>query len=292
MKKLIVYYSMEGNTRYVAERIAEKISADLLRLVPKKAYIDKGFAKFIWGGKSAVMAEKPKLQPYSVDFSLYDGIIIGFPVWASTITPPIRTFVCDNIKILKEKKISVFACQAGNGAEKAMLKLRNLLEIEDFNATAVFIDPKARPSEKNNAILDEFCNKINGIFESDFARIEYIKKDNTVFHTWKKEAHYDNYRTPVTASLELLREHKNSIFIVDARNGFEDTKEDVEWGFNYFLPEMKKTGCKVWGFILPKISHIEGEIDLWTTEIEKNFRVIRATSYEEVLKLASPGSKI
>ena len=131
-----------------------------------------------------------------------------------------------------------------------------------------------------------------GIFESDFARIEYIKKDNTVFHTWKKEAHYDNYRTPVTASLELLREHKNSIFIVDARNGFEDTKEDVEWGFNYFLPEMKKTGCKVWGFILPKISHIEGEIDLWTTEIEKNFRVIRATSYEEVLKLASPGSKI
>ena len=121
------------------------------------------------------------------------------------------------------------------------------------------------------------------MFESDFAKIEYIENDNVVFHTWKKEAHFDDYRSPVMASLELLREHKDSIFIVDARNGFEDTKEDVEWGFNYFLPELKKTGCKIWGFILPKVSHIEGEIDLWTKEIEKNFRVIRSTSYEEVL---------
>ncbi len=40
---------------------------------------------------------------------------------------------------------------------------------------------------------------------------------------------------------------------------------------------------KIWGFILPEISDIEGEIDLWTTEIEKNFQVIRATSYEEII---------
>ena len=83
-----------------------------------------------------------------------------------------------------------------------------------------------------------------------------------------------------------LREHKDSIFIVDARNGFEDTPEDVEWGFSFFLPELKKTGCRVWGFILPKVSHIEGEIDLWTREIEKNFLVIRAESYEEIVEKA------
>ena len=75
-----------------------------------------------------------------------------------------------------------------------------------------------------------------------------------------------------------------SVFIVDARNGFEDVKEDVDWGFTFFLPELKKTGCKIWGFILPEVSEIEGEIDLWTKEIEKNFRVIRATSYEEILE--------
>ena len=29
-----------------------------------KAYPTKGFRKFLWGGKSAVMAEKPKLLPF------------------------------------------------------------------------------------------------------------------------------------------------------------------------------------------------------------------------------------
>ena len=64
MKNLIVFYSLEGNTAYVAERIKSGIGADTLRLVPKKAYHDKGFAKFFWGGKSAVMAETPALEDY------------------------------------------------------------------------------------------------------------------------------------------------------------------------------------------------------------------------------------
>jgi hypothetical protein len=125
------------------------------------------------------------------------------------------------------------------------------------------------------------------MFESEFAKIEYLQKDNAVFHIWKKEAHFEDYRKPVNASLELLREHQGSLFIVDARHGFEDVPEDVEWGFQYFLPELKKTGCRIWGFILPEVSDIEGEIDLWTTEIEKNFTVIRAASYDDVLRKAA-----
>ena len=125
------------------------------------------------------------------------------------------------------------------------------------------------------------------MFESDYAEIKYIAKDNVVFHTWKKEAHYENYRAPVMTSLSLLRIHKGSYFVVDARNGFEDVKEDLEWGFDYFLPELKKTGCRIWAFILPEVSDIEGEIDLWTAEIEKNFQVIRATSYDEIIEQLS-----
>ena len=35
-------------------------------------------------------------------------------------------------------------------------------------------------------------------------------------------------------------EHLSGVFIVDIKNGFED----VEWGFTYSLPELKKTGYK------------------------------------------------
>ena len=123
MKKIIVYYSLEGNTQYIADKLSDALGAGKLRLIPEKAYADKGFAKFFCGGKSAVMAEKPALKPYALDAD-FEEIIIGFPVWAGNITPPIRTFVSENKELLKGRRISAFACQSGSGAEKAFGKLR------------------------------------------------------------------------------------------------------------------------------------------------------------------------
>ena len=161
-KDLVVYYSLEGNTEYVAKKIKEKLGADLLKLVPKKAYHDKGFAKFFWGGKSAVMAEKPELEKISMDISGYERIIFGFPVWASNFTPPLRTFIEDNAEKLKGKRIAAFACQSGAGAEKAFAKLAKCIGIEAFEQTAVFIDPKSKPNEKKEAQLEVFCDALMG----------------------------------------------------------------------------------------------------------------------------------
>lgn len=36
---------------------------------------DKGAKKFLWGGGSAVMGEKPILKPYEFDGSKYDEIM-------------------------------------------------------------------------------------------------------------------------------------------------------------------------------------------------------------------------
>ena len=161
MKTLVVYYSLEGNTEYVAAKIKESTGADTLKLVPKKAYHDKGFAKFFWGGKSAVMAEKPALEAYDVDLSVYERIIFGFPVWASNFTPPIRTFIEDNKDVLKNKKLAAFACQSGSGAEKAIAKLAKTVGIDGFEHKAVFIDPKARQSEDMDAKIGAFCKELN-----------------------------------------------------------------------------------------------------------------------------------
>ena len=88
MKTLIVYYSLEGNTQWAAEQIAARLGADTLRLVPKAAYPDKGFKKFLFGGKSAVMKEAPELESYEVDITQYEQIVLATPVWAGTLTPP------------------------------------------------------------------------------------------------------------------------------------------------------------------------------------------------------------
>ena len=158
MKTLIVYYSLEGNTEYAAGKIASALDADTLRIEPKKAYPDSGFRKYIWGGKSAVMAETPKLLPYAFDASAYDRIVFGFPVWASNVTPPIRTFVKENR--LQGKRIAAFACQSGSGAEKAFDRLKTALGIDALEAELILIDPISRPSEENERRLRTFCEKL------------------------------------------------------------------------------------------------------------------------------------
>ncbi len=159
MKTAVIYYSMGGNTAYVAKEIEKEIenSVDLIEIKPTKAYPDKGFKKFIWGGKSAVMGAKPELEPYCFNADEYERIIIGFPVWASRIAPPIRTFVEDNKAALKEKIISAYACQAGSGAEKALNGLKDLLDISEYKNTLILIDPKDKPDNNNEDKIKEFC---------------------------------------------------------------------------------------------------------------------------------------
>ncbi|MBQ7698961.1 MAG: flavodoxin domain-containing protein [Clostridia bacterium] len=163
MKKIIVYYSMCGNTEYAAEKIAEATGADVLRIAPDKAYPDKGAKKFLWGGKSAVFGNRPKLLPYDFKAEEYDLIIFGTPVWASNITPPLRTFIFDNKDALRGKKIALFTCFSGGGADKASEKLKKLLEIQSCEAELVLVDPKDKPSEENEEKLKNFCESINGI---------------------------------------------------------------------------------------------------------------------------------
>lgn len=163
MKTAIVYYSLEGNTKYTADKIAdllkESCEVDVFRLEPEQSYPDKGFKKFFWGGKSAVMAETPALKPYEFDATQYDRIILGTPVWASTFTPPIRTFINDNPTV-KEKQIAVFTCFSGGGADKALAKLQKFLEIEKFTAELILVDPKVKVKEEDDALIAEFCEKL------------------------------------------------------------------------------------------------------------------------------------
>ena len=155
MNAIVVYYSLEGNTAYAAEKIAAALGADTLRLQPKKAYPSSGFRKFFWGGKSAVMAETPALEPYDFRAEDYDLVVLGFPVWAGNVTPPIRTFVSENR--LREGQVAAFACESGAGAEKAFAKLTECAGIGRLRETLILIDPKAKPSAENERRIADFC---------------------------------------------------------------------------------------------------------------------------------------
>lgn len=159
MKTAVVYYSMSGNTRQTAEKIAAALGADLIRIEPVKEYPSKGFKKFLWGGKSAVMGDTPALQPYRFDGD-YDTVIIGTPLWAGTMTPPIRSFIMENKEKLSGKSIAAFVCCAGGDTAKAFEKLRQCLEVNVLEAQLELVDPKDKPSESNEKKLNAFCEQL------------------------------------------------------------------------------------------------------------------------------------
>lgn len=124
-------------------------------------------------------------------------------------------------------------------------------------------------------------------FNSDYSNVKYIEEDKVVLLTWKKFACGDNYRIPTTFAWNLLKEYKDSRFVVDARNGFEDDKEDLEWGFSVLLPGMAQTTCKMICFIMNEVNEIEEEMDLWTKEFGKYFAVVKAIDYMNAIKKMS-----
>lgn len=156
MKALVVYYSLEGNTKMVADKIAAYTGADTLCLEPEKEYPSKGFRKFVWGGKSVVFGETPKLKPYKVDLDQYDTIVVGTPVWASSFAPPLKTFFQEHD--LSSKKAAFFACSTGGDASKCMERLKAQTTARTVLAELSLKDPKTKPDQENEQKIKSFCD--------------------------------------------------------------------------------------------------------------------------------------
>ena len=120
-------------------------------------------------------------------------------------------------------------------------------------------------------------------FTSDYAEVDFLENEKLVLLTWKQEAHLQNYRQPTEAALELMKQHSCD-FVIDARNGFEDEKADVQWGFAYLLPQMARTDCKNVWFIMDEASEasLENEMNMWEAEFSRYFTVRRAASLEKI----------
>jgi len=161
MKTVVVYYSLNGNTAWAAEKIADLLGAETLALVPERPYPARGAAKFLLGGKSAVFQETPLLRPYDFRAEEVRQVIFGFPVWAGNVAPPIRSFLASEGKDLAGKRLAAFVCQSGAGAEKALGRLEACLP-SPLAAKLILIDPKDRPSPENEGRIAAFCEACRG----------------------------------------------------------------------------------------------------------------------------------
>ena len=164
-KIAVVYFSLGGNTEYVVQRILEAIgdetAVDVVRLEPIKHYADAGPMKYIKGGAAASLGSRPQLKPYSFDPKKYDAVIVGSPIWAGTIAPPIRTFLLANK--IKGKKIGVALCSSSGRADKCFSRIEKYLKKTEIISKLSLVDPA---KNKNGGDLYEIRRFVREIMEA------------------------------------------------------------------------------------------------------------------------------
>ena len=155
MKTLVTYYSRSGITKKIALLISKKIKSDSDEIIDKKDR--SGAIGWIFAGKDATQKKLTTIT-HKKDPKNYDLIIIGGPVWSWNVTPAIRTYVKDNEKSLKSRRVAFFATQGSSGAET---KFKSMQEIIGKKPVAtLIISGKDIRDESYKKKIEMFVKKI------------------------------------------------------------------------------------------------------------------------------------
>ena len=156
MKRLVVYYSLSGNTEEAAKKIAEALGADLLKLETVRKMPENFAAQIIVGGGQVVFNHIPRLKPMDKDVSAYDEIILGSPIWNSKGVPAVNAFLRD--RDAADKVTSLFFLSAGGDTERGLQAITKRLP--NLRNSVSLLDRKSKGSEENSAKIASFTEKI------------------------------------------------------------------------------------------------------------------------------------
>jgi len=125
MKISIVYFSLSGRTKLLAQSLADVLKPEgfTVKVAPLKTP-DTG--SFLKNCIFAFIKKKVKFE-YVPDIKTSEIVFLGSPVWAFDITPAMRTFL-ENVD-LKGKGVFLFITYgSGKGKDRAMDNFRYLVE--------------------------------------------------------------------------------------------------------------------------------------------------------------------
>lgn len=134
MKTLIAYFSAEsGMTARVAKDAAQALGADLYEITPTIPYTaaDLRYTNPLARCNREFFAKKDVPVVGRIEnFSDYDTVLIGFPIWYGCAPLVVNTF-CKGYD-WSGKRVAAFATSGGSGIGKTAEKLRPYLPSADF----------------------------------------------------------------------------------------------------------------------------------------------------------------
>ena len=153
MKRAIIFYSFEGNTREAAEKISKIIGADLIEIKPVNDIPESGPGKFMAGGGKALFGFGSAFYPVEDDLDSYDEFILGTPVWAGRAAPYLMAFLKN--EAVRGKFTGVFTL-SGSGNNKSCIKQLKK-KLPNLRYDVSLCDRVGRDEEETNKAIEFFA---------------------------------------------------------------------------------------------------------------------------------------
>ena len=127
-KKLVVYFSCTGNTKAVAEKIAELCDADLYEIIAAQPYTaeDLNYNNNNCRANREMNDEnaRPAIGSQPIELSGYDTVFIGYPIWWGTMPRIINTFL--DTYDLSGKAVMPFCTSGGSGVSRSVSDIKKV----------------------------------------------------------------------------------------------------------------------------------------------------------------------
>lgn len=153
-KTLVAYFSLSGNTKNVAEQIKDETGGDIYQIELVTPYPSEYRAQTDLAKKQLNEGTLPPIKKADIDFSQYDTIFVGTPVWWGHAATPVHTFMSENN--FDNKKVVPFITHGGSGKASIVDDIKKLCPkcIVEENAYVVY-------GGSNTDDLSDWIKKIN-----------------------------------------------------------------------------------------------------------------------------------
>lgn len=135
-KVLVTYFSAQGHTRRVAERIAQDIGGDTFEVVPTQVYSDDNLDYNDDTSRVSKEYQDQSLRDVSLrqttpdGWSDYDTVFVGYPIWWGDYAWPITHFASDND--FTGKKVIPFCTSIASGLGSSAKNLATVAGTGDW----------------------------------------------------------------------------------------------------------------------------------------------------------------
>ena len=156
-KTLVAYFSASGETKRLAQTLADVTKADIFEIEPTELYSSADLNWMDKKSRSTIemkdKASRPAITNRLDNIEEYETIYIGFPIWWYIAPRIIQTFL--ESYDFSNKTIIPFATSGGSGMGKT-----NSVLYESLPESVTLLEGKVISSQAKSSQVEDWVNKL------------------------------------------------------------------------------------------------------------------------------------